>query len=147
MKTLLISLHSRHAQNILAGNKTIELRRTAPRHISHAADTETFIPGFKKILIYETSPTMSIVGYCTPIKVYWGQADKFMQFADKLCLTPDEISSYLGDKAGWGIGVKDARRIVPIPLAQMRELGISPPQVYQYLDDELVYHLCYTVAQ
>ena len=50
MDTLLISLHPRHSQNILSGKKTIELRKTNPRPVD-------------KVLIYETLPTASIVGW------------------------------------------------------------------------------------
>ncbi len=45
METLLISLHPRHSQNILAGKKTIELRKR-PVDLSR----------FDHILIYETLP-------------------------------------------------------------------------------------------
>jgi predicted transcriptional regulator len=51
-RDLLVSLHPRHASNILSGEKTVELRRRFPeRHMRGAL-----------ALIYSTSPVQAIVG-------------------------------------------------------------------------------------
>ena len=49
--TLLLSVHPRFADGILAGTKRVELRRKFPH-----------VPKNAKVFIYETSPTMAIVG-------------------------------------------------------------------------------------
>lgn len=36
---------------------------------------------------------------------------------------------------GYGIKLRNPQRITPIPLPKMRELGITPPQGYRYLQD------------
>ena len=128
---LLISLHPRHSQNILAGKKTIELRKKPPRFTQEG---DEFIFLFNKILIYETLPTAAIVGYVSPVKLMSFTAKEWHRYSKKLCLSEEEISSYLGDRIGYGIVIQNPVRIEPIPLSKMRELGILPPQSYQYLN-------------
>lgn len=140
--TLLISLHPRHAQNILSGRKTIELRRTTPRHTQHTLlNPGVFLPGFDRILIYETRPTMSIVGFCTPTTIRQYSSVEWHNYKNQLCLSIEEIEEYLGGYCGWGIKVKNPQSITPITLVKMRELNITPPQGYRYLSDELVEQL------
>ena len=132
MDTLLISLHPRHSQNILSGNKTIELRKTEPRSVD-------------KVLIYETLPTASIVGWFEVSGVLVYKSDKWAEKTDwgmarqeDLQLTREEILNYLGQKPGYGIVIWQPKRITPIPLSRMREVEILPPQGYRYLNDEMI---------
>jgi predicted transcriptional regulator len=62
MKTLLISIHPRHSQNILAGRKSIELRKRPFKQKDGS-------PVFDHLLIYETHPTAAIVGYCKAVEI------------------------------------------------------------------------------
>ena len=55
-----------------------------------------------------------------------------------LQLTREEILNYLGQKPGYGIVIRQLKRIAPIPLSRMREIGILPPQGYRYLNDEMI---------
>ena len=132
MDTLLISLHPRHSQNILSGKKTIELRKTNPRPVD-------------KVFIYETLPTASIVGWFEVSRVHVYKSDKWAEKTDwgmarqkDLQLTREEILNYLGQKPGYGIVIRQLKRIAPIPLSRMREIGILPPQGYRYLNDEMI---------
>lgn len=134
MDTLLISLHPCHAQNILSGQKTIELRKRAPKHKKDK-------PNFSKILIYETKPTAAIVGLVQPIEVIDRTCAEWHKFTKELCLSMYDIDEYLGGDFGWGIKVENPQSITPIPLVKMRELNITPPQGYRYLSDELVEQL------
>ena len=122
METLLLSLHPRHAQNILSGKKTIELRKQDPREHS-------------RILIYETLPVAAIVGYCESLKILCLFTSEWVKSKDELCLTSAEIKKYLGDRMGYGIKLRNPQRISPIPLSKMREARILPPQGYRYLQD------------
>lgn len=149
MDTLLISLHPRHCQNILAGNKTIELRKRSPRKRSLKAIKPVFFPGnkqglipkFTQILMYETNPTAAIVGLTTPTEILEHTCSEWHEFTSELCLSVSEIEEYLGGYCGWGIKVENPQLITPIPLSKMRDLNITPPQGYRYLSDELVEQL------
>jgi predicted transcriptional regulator len=144
MDTLLISLHPRHCQNILAGNKTIELRKRSPKAIKPVffpGNKQGLIPKFKKILIYETKPTAAIVGLTTPTEIIEHTCSEWHEFTSELCLSVSEIEEYLGGYCGWGIKVENPQLITPIPLSKMRDLNITPPQCYRYLSDELVEQL------
>lgn len=142
METLLISLHPRHAQNILSGKKTIELRKKELRTRLEDADTSLGYRRsltFNRILIYETLPTAAIIGSCEVAGVICKNAQTFCNdYQSSLCLTAREIWDYLGDKAGYGIRIKNPQKITPIPLSKMREVGINPPQGYRYLNDEMI---------
>lgn len=143
MDTLLISLHSRHAQNIFDRKKSIELRKQSPRisqdRISPLCPN-SFSPEFDTVLIYEVAPVASIIGYCTPIEVFTHYPDKWVRdYQSSLCLTAREIWDYLGgDRMGYGIKLRNPQRIAPIPLSRMRELGIVPPQGYRYLSENQI---------
>lgn len=131
MKTLLISLHPRHSQNILEGRKTIELRKTKPRVRSsdNALD-------FHGVLIYETLPTAQILARFEAHSLMTMSADEWVDHSRDLCLEKEEILNYLGDKPGYGIIITSSlKKINPIPLSKMKEGGILPPQGYRYLAD------------
>lgn len=129
MDTLLISLHSRHSKNIFNGRKTIELRKKGVREDRYGTT-------FDRILIYETLPTAAIIGYCQAGEVLYNDAQTFCNnYQSSLCLTAREIWDYLGDRMGYGIRIKNPKKIAPIPLSKMREVGILPPQGYRYLSE------------
>ena len=129
METLLISLHPRHAQNILSGRKTIELRKKGVREDRYGTT-------FDHILIYETLPTAAIIGVCEAGEILYKDAQTFCNnYQSSLCLNSREIWNYLGDRMGYGIRIKNPKKITPIPLSKMREVGILPPQGYRYLAD------------
>ena len=128
MDTLLISLHPRHSQNIFGGKKTIELRKREPRSVD-------------KVLIYETLPTAAIIGWFEVSGFLVYKAIEWCGRQQDLQLTEQEIKNYLTQKSGYGIVVWQPRRIAPIPLSKMREVGILPPQGYRYLSEELIAQL------
>lgn len=148
MTTLLISLHPQHSQNILAGKKTIELRKVAPKHqLPELLPSGKFnrngilVPSFTQILIYETKPTAAIIGKVTPVEILEHTCRQWHKFTNELCLSMYDIEEYLGGRCGYGIKLKDPKEINPIPLVKMKELGIKPPQCYRYLSDDLVEQL------
>jgi predicted transcriptional regulator len=132
--TLLLSVHPRFAEGILAGKKRVELRRRLPR----LADT---------VVLYATSPTMALVGSFTvqsvvrlPLGLLWRQV------RDVAGVTRAEYLNYFdGLTQGVGIFVGDTERFSrPLPLAELRALwpGFHPPQGFQYLGDETLDLLC-----
>jgi predicted transcriptional regulator len=137
MDTLLISLHPRHSQNILSGKKTIELRKTKPRLREPGSILVSKKSlAFRNILIYQTTPTAEITGYCQAVDLCALPSCEWVQHLTDLCLSSEEIENYLGDRMGYGIRIRNPKRIMPIPLVTMREAGILPPQGYRYLSEE-----------
>lgn len=122
MDTLLISLHPRHSQNIFSKKKTIELRKRQPRLTD-------------KVLVYETLPTAAIIGWFEVSGILVYKQIEWIGKQDDLQLTEQEINDYLDHKSGYGIVVYQPRKIPPIGLRKMREVGILPPQGYRYLAD------------
>lgn len=129
MSTLLISVHPRHSQNILCEKKTVELRKLEPRDV-------------KKALLYETSPTKTIVAELKIGQIYRLTVTELIVIRHELCLEKEEIEKYLPSGVGWCININKVRKLEnPIPLTKMRELRILPPQSYVYLSDDQVMQL------
>ena len=140
MKTLLISLHPRHSQNILSGKKILELRKKFPDKIS-------------EVFFYETVPTKAIVGKFKVHHVYRDMPlDFWIEHREYFQLTPEEISCYLKDKytksnqAGCAVQVIDVEPINPVSLEKMKEVGINPPQSYTFLSPEILEQLGIKIA-
>lgn len=145
MNTLLLSFYPQYSQYILAGKKTIELRKVSPKHeLPDFLPSGKFnrngilLPSFFQILIYETKPTAAIVGIVKPAEILQHTCSEWHKFTSQLCLSMHDIEEYLGGRCGYGIKLKDPQKINPIPLSKMKELKINPPQGYRYLSDELV---------
>ena len=125
MKTLLISLHPRHSQNILSSRKTIELRKKFPQDV-------------KRVFFYETAPTQAIVGCFTVKETRLLKSIEWCDFHYELRLTHGEIKNYLKDKEGIGVFIENVQRTWWVNLEKMKEAGINPPQNYTYFSDEMI---------
>lgn len=126
-RDLLISVHPRHASNILRGAKTVELRRRFPEQHTRGA----------LALIYSTSPVQAIVGMARiqqvlklPVSRIW------KEYGVAACVSNAEVEAYFsGLCEGYVILLHEAR-----PLKRqltMEDLhcrfGIVPPQSYRYV--------------
>jgi predicted transcriptional regulator len=124
---ILISIHTRHLENMLAGHKTVELRRRALR----------VVPG-TRVWIYCTHPTSQVRAVATikiiltapPIEI-WDQ------YGARSGLLKTEFDSYF-DKAqiGCAIVLSDIRRLSsPLALATIRKSvkRFQPPQFFKRL--------------
>lgn len=127
---ILISLAPRHAENIFAGRKQIELRRRT-MHIA---------PG-TLVWIYVTLPVGAIVGRAKVSAIH--NADPLAlwnEFGAVSGLSENEFLGYLdGVEEGVVLVLEDARYLrLPISLAALREIagGFNPPQFFMRLDDE-----------
>ena len=141
MRTLLISLYERHSQNILNGLKTIELRKSKPTKLLESCSLPC------NIFLYETKPTSAIIGVANVIGVENFTPFEWCKKHKDLCLTEQEIISYLNGKPGYGLKVNNARRLkTPISLSQMKKWGITPPQGYYYLSSEMALELLKNVV-
>lgn len=124
---LLLSIHPRHVDAILAGTKRVELRRRRPRISEGQAP------------IYATSPrkefaaTFRIVGVARePLESLWRRVGKISG------VTRDEFDTYFaGLDSGVAIHVADVKKLrEPISLDDLREAwnGFHPPQGFRYLE-------------
>lgn len=128
-RAMLLSVHPRFATAILAGTKTVEVRRQ-----------RVAAPPGTPVLLYATAPTMAIVGMA--------------RIASVQVATPREVWTASGTSAGISLREYDeymsgATRAsglsleepvtfeVPVPLAALRASGsFHPPQSYRYLTGE-----------
>jgi predicted transcriptional regulator len=127
-RSLLISLHPNHAENILSGVKHVEFRRVRPRVFAGSM-----------VLIYATMPVMKVVGaFEVEQLVSMAPSRLWKAFGSGSGLTRAHMLAYFqGVDAGFGICIKHAWRIrVPKRLLEIREAipGFTPPQCYRYLN-------------
>lgn len=130
-RVALLSIHKRHADAILDGSKTIELRKCPPKQpISH-------------VLLYVTKPTQRVVGVVEVDEVlhqgerqfghFWGVFGwraSTTSFAEARCYFG---APWPGKHVGSGILLGKAVRFPPLPLSAF---GIArAPQSFCYVDD------------
>jgi len=127
-EALLLSVRPSFAKMILSGEKTIELRRTKPRLI-----------GGDHVLLYESSPTMALVGLFEVDHVITGTPSSlWRRVRDKAGISKAIFDSYFcGATDGYGIVVRKVKSLsCSVPLETLRRImpGFHPPQSYRYLD-------------
>lgn len=128
-RVALFSIHKRHADAILDGSKTIELRKRLPRQpVSH-------------LLLYVTEPMARVVGVVEVDEVLHHGDRQFAAFWAcfgwrATTTTMDEARAYFDDArdhehVGSGILLGKAVRFPPLPLSAF---GIQrPPQSFCYV--------------
>jgi predicted transcriptional regulator len=117
-RDVLMSIRPEYAEAILAGAKTIELRRRRP---SFACGT--------RVLIYSSAPDQKLLGtfevgaiHEAPPQSLWRKLSKQTGIRRKTYL-----SYFDGCEMAYGIEVKRVRRLKP------KALRIRPPQSYLFL--------------
>lgn len=131
-RALFLSLRPRFAELLLAGEKTVELRRIQP----------AVSPG-TLVLLYASSPVQALVGTGMVREVRVGSASViWKQHGSLTGLSRAEYDSYFaGAAAAVAITLRGLNRLArPIPLGELRG-GLSwshPPQSFRYLDAEQV---------
>jgi predicted transcriptional regulator/DNA-binding Xre family transcriptional regulator len=125
-RDVLFSIRPVHAERILKGRKTVELRRRFPNAVT---------PG-TLALIYSTSPTSALIGsarikavQCTDLSTLWKTHRK------AACLDKSDFEAYFtGLERGYAIILDSPRPLErPVGLMELRKrFGFEPPQSYQY---------------
>jgi len=123
---LLLSIHPRYVDAILAGDKQFELRRRKPK-IEEG-------PG----LIYSTSPRMELAATFQVASVTRAPLKKLWQLVrESASVTRWEFDSYFhGLDTGVAIHLDDVAVLnTPVPLQVIREHwpGFQPPQGFRYV--------------
>lgn len=125
-RDVIFSIRPAHAEKILDGTKTVELRRR-------------FTSGLKPgtlALIYATSPIRALTGFakiqdiqCLALNDLW------KKHRSAACLGKGDFENYFsGLKRGYAIVLDSAKALHrPVGLPELRErFGFEPPQSYQY---------------
>lgn len=134
-QTLLLSVHPRYVSLMLAGEKTVEIRRKRP----------TALPG-ALVLIYATAPTSQVVAVGVLDDMVSGGADAlWRRFGDKACLTRRAMRDYLrGASRPTALFLRAiAGLTAPISLTHLQYSipDFQPPQSYRFLSRELLERL------
>lgn len=121
---LLISLEERHANNILSGKKTVELRRRK-MHVEEGAI----------VWLYVKTPIAAVVGYAeVSDHQYAAPSTIWRKLGGVTGLHYKEFKSYFADSTkAFALGLKNPRALeTPIKLTELRELSqnFQPPQFY-----------------
>lgn len=126
-RTLLLSVRPRFARALLAGTKTVEVRRRFPR--AEAGTT---------VVIYSSSPEKAVLGTMRVGRVSQIPAsDIWIQHSDSIGIDKAELDAYLeGASVTSTIELLDPQTWPrPVSLEQLRGLvGVEPAQSYRYLD-------------
>lgn len=140
-RDIVFSIKPEFSRKIVAGEKTVELRRRFPLSI----------PAGTTALIYETSPTRALTGIAEIGQVYrQSPKDIWTSFADQACIARKDFDSYFdGVEAGFVIEMKHARALRrPLDLSELRDrFKFEPPQSYLYATQKMREALRYECAQ
>lgn len=125
-RTLLLSVRPRFADAILAGTKTIEIRR---RPVNAAPGTP--------VILYASSPMMAVVGTARLASVDLCAPDTaWRKYSCTVGLTRAEYDAYLdGSVVAYMLRLQQVNSLnEPLPLRHLREDGpFQPPQSFRYI--------------
>jgi predicted transcriptional regulator len=130
-RDVIFSIRPVHAEKILDGTKTVELRRRFAGEVR---------PG-TLALIYSTSPTRALTGVAKIEDVKRLELrDLWLKHRVAACLRKGDFESYFaGLDRGYAIVLSSARPLLrPVGLAELLErFGFAPPQSYQYASPDM----------
>jgi predicted transcriptional regulator len=124
---ILISVHSKHVENMLAGRKTVELRRRSLR----------VLPG-TQVWIYCTQPTAQVSAVATIKGIFTASPNEIWQlYGQRSGLIRSEFDSYFEQsETGCAIVLSNIRRLkTPLSLHAIRKKAkrFHPPQFFKKL--------------
>ena len=125
---LFLSIHPEHVESIVAGRKTIELRKRQPK-----ADLGS------SVVIYATAPRCEVVATATLHEVHVATPDDlWRQVSDRTAVSRKAFDAYYQDaQKAVGIHLTDVNVFDnPLKLSELRRRwdGFQPPQQFRYLD-------------
>lgn len=130
-RDVVLSIRPQHAEKILTGDKTVELRRRFVGEVGAGS----------LALIYTTSPVRALTGSAEiqevqklPVKDLW------QRHRVAACLPRGDFDAYFeGLEYGYAILLSRPKQLVrPVELAELRKrFGFAPPQSFQYAPQRL----------
>lgn len=126
-RALFLSLRPCYAELLLAGEKTVELRRIRPR-----AQPGTVV------LVYATSPRCVLAGTCVVASIEAGTPDEIWDLHGAMAAVPhaDFASYFAGSDRAVAITVRKPTRLpIEVPLRDLRDAlrNFQPPQSFRYV--------------
>ncbi|MGW5939150.1 ASCH domain-containing protein [Streptomyces celluloflavus] len=126
---MLLSVHPRFATAILAGTKTVEVRR---QRVAAPSGTPVFL--------YATAPTMALVGMARIASIQVASPREVWSASRRsVGISRREYDDYMSGAAqASGLTLEaPVTFVAPVPLAALRASGsFHPPQSYRYLTGE-----------
>lgn len=127
-RALFISVKPEYVEKIFNGSKTIELRKSIPN-----------VNKDDLIIIYSTSPVMSVIGTCRVKEIISNRPTKLWNdHSNKLGIERKKYFEYFeGKETAVGIILKDVKRSKKeISLEKLRAKfrNFHPPQTFRYFD-------------
>lgn len=131
-KNVIISIKPEYALKIMAGEKTIELRRRFP-----VEDVEGGIA-----IIYASSPIKEIIGYAVIERVHELPVDMlWKKYNRKACVSKDFFFDYFnGRDLGFALSLKEPTQLIePLDIKRMEEeFFVSAPQSFRYAPEKVL---------
>ncbi len=125
-RDVIFSIKPQYSEKIVAGQKTVELRRRFPLDV----------PRGTIALIYSTSPTRAVIGVAEIDEVVKGSTPLIWKnFSKEACVTKEDFDNYfMGVESGFVIKLANARPLRrSFSLSELRErFNFEPPQSYLY---------------
>jgi predicted transcriptional regulator len=125
-RAMLLSVHPRFATAILAGSKTVEVRRQ-----------RVAAPPGTPVLLYATAPTMALVGMARIAAVHVASPREVWSLhRARTGITRSEYDTYMsGATQASGLTLENPVSFEePVPLSALRAAGtFHPPQSYRYM--------------
>lgn len=127
-RMVVLSLKPRFAEAILAGAKTVELRRTAPK-----IDVPT------RALLYATTPVRALIGTCVVTSVQTASLTVLWRdHGSRSALAYREFQRYFeGVEIGTALTLAQPKSFsseVPLQDLRAKPKGFRPPQSFAYVD-------------
>ncbi len=131
---LLISIKPQYAKKIFKGEKTVELRKSAPTRASKGS----------YLLIYVTSPIKELWGICKIENIIKEKPPVLWQNIGKRTgISKQEFYDYYKEtNNAYGIELKEVKNLLQnsIKLDNLKEMipGFMPPQTYGYVNVDFI---------
>lgn len=128
MRDIILSVRPEHLTNILAGKKTVELRKTFPLDFQEKGKGQ-------RVFLYECGPKgrHCVIGVCALHGYIKSDPDinGYGILSKQACLSEIEIATYAKGKKVFGWAIASPREL-PKPL-QLSDFGLNrPPQSWCY---------------
>ena len=134
-RMVVLSLKPRFAEAILAGDKTVELRRTVPKIV---------VPTLA--LLYATTPVRALLGTCIVTDVRSADlAVLWREYGSRSALRYHEFQQYFdGVNTGTALALAQPQafdRRIPLQDLRAKPRGFRPPQSFAYVDTKTGHQL------
>jgi predicted transcriptional regulator len=131
---LIISVKPEYAKKILNGEKTIELRKCAPKKVGKD----------DHILIYVTTPIKELWGIYKIVNIIKENPKTLWEnFGEKTGITKEEFNEYYKENENaFAIQIQEVKSLFKhsIKLDNLKKIipGFMPPQTYSYIDSDII---------